>query len=80
MRNVKNIYVEIVWLIIFTIPFCFITYGLITNFVHGTTGIVDVMVLMFDLVLASSIYLQISTIRLYVWLIRKKSSNMTSDD
>jgi hypothetical protein len=79
MQTVRNIYAEVLLLIAFFVPFCFITYQLIDNTINGTIEFIDILVLTFDLFLAASIYLQISTIRLYMWSIRKKSHDMTGN-
>lgn len=79
MRTVKNIYAESCVLIAYIIPFTLLTHQLITNVSDGVVGFVDIMILLFNILLMLNIYLQYLTIRLYVWPVREKSHNVTSD-
>lgn len=79
MRTIRNIYAEIMLMVAFIVPFCVLTYQLIINVISNSLGFVDVMVLIFDVFLLFSIYLQYLTIGFYVRSVREKSHNVAGN-
>lgn len=79
MRIVENIYIAVIELIVYIILFFFMCSTILMNVSERSFSLVDIMTLLFNTVILICILEHVSTIRLYMRLVREKSHDVASD-